>query len=608
MGKKKPFIDKKRAVTFSLVYAGEGDSSSGSEDEQQYEDHDQQQEDERREDEKRDGVGEKKSLSSSSSPLPPPSSSPGIRRVLVPVDDLGKGPSVTWEGNQGGNTTGEGSSYPQQSLNAFAPPSWLMEKMGFEPELPPLEESRRREILELGFPDDGYDYLKHLRDGRPEGTTLVNLSETGGFVAAQQDQQKDLSTDVKLVDARTHTVSEEISVDEQEKYDLGNFPIPEKKHRQVGQRYVSNTISEIETLMQEIGEEEDAEAGNLQEDFLILATEGADDLDDDDDDDRAGGRGRAWNEGYAYEEGPEVSEEELAKHREDSNKRELELTEGRQMMEECFDQLVDEYDNLEIGDLEDADLEQTQGRFNLVHFDNILDEFISEKKGKEYVVYEQQESSGIALGGAPSAKQQEGEGEEVVVGEDGEQVMRKIVRDDLDDESKILTANMDVELKTKTRELAIKVLEESDDKVANLDDTKRIPVKGYENWDCESVLSLRSNFDNHPGKIVSQGTIKLSKKGIPLDYVKRPAAINEEEDEDDEEEGQVGAAVNGGAPLVRHKGETAEEKKARKQAVKQQKREARAAKKELKNQFKQMKNKKQLAQAGAHEGVSVRPM
>ena len=59
---------------------------------------------------------------------------------------------------------------------------------------------------------------------------------------------------------------------------------------------------------------------------------------------------------------------------------------------------------------------------------------------------------------------------------------------------------------------------------------------------------------------------------------------------------------------MRHKGETAEEKKARKQAVKQQKREARAAKKELKNQFKQMKNKKQLAQAGAHEGVSVRPM
>ena len=31
-----------------------------------------------------------------------------------------------------------------------------------------LPEEKRREIVALGFPDDGYDYLKHLKEGRDE--------------------------------------------------------------------------------------------------------------------------------------------------------------------------------------------------------------------------------------------------------------------------------------------------------------------------------------------------------------------------------------------------------------------------------------------------------
>ena len=31
-----------------------------------------------------------------------------------------------------------------------------------------LPEDRRRELVSLGFPDDGYDYLKHLKEGRED--------------------------------------------------------------------------------------------------------------------------------------------------------------------------------------------------------------------------------------------------------------------------------------------------------------------------------------------------------------------------------------------------------------------------------------------------------
>lgn len=33
----------------------------------------------------------------------------------------------------------------------------------FQDEVDDISENRRKELIELGFPDDGYDYLKHLR-------------------------------------------------------------------------------------------------------------------------------------------------------------------------------------------------------------------------------------------------------------------------------------------------------------------------------------------------------------------------------------------------------------------------------------------------------------
>jgi hypothetical protein len=32
-----------------------------------------------------------------------------------------------------------------------------------------MTEARRKELIELGFPDDGYDYLRHLKELGPKG-------------------------------------------------------------------------------------------------------------------------------------------------------------------------------------------------------------------------------------------------------------------------------------------------------------------------------------------------------------------------------------------------------------------------------------------------------
>lgn len=86
MGRRKPFIDKKSATTYSLLY--------GNSEEQQ----------------------------------------------LQAPDAV-----------QGNGTVTQGRAVD------FAP--WAPEEVTWD-----LSEEKRKEIVELGLPDDGYDYLKHLKD------------------------------------------------------------------------------------------------------------------------------------------------------------------------------------------------------------------------------------------------------------------------------------------------------------------------------------------------------------------------------------------------------------------------------------------------------------
>jgi protein LTV1 len=119
-------------------------------------------------------------------------------------------------------------------------------------------------------------------------------------------------------------------------------------------------------------------------------------------------------------------------------------------------------------------------------------------------------------------------------------------------------------------------------------------------WDCESVLSLKSNIYNHPVTLTEPpraaraGVIALDRRGFPAGALlpRRgwPARVDEGgsgEEEESEGGGEEEAAARPPPPPTdRPKDESAEEKRARKGAVKEARRAARASKKELKTAFK----------------------
>ena len=58
----------------------------------------------------------------------------------------------------------------------------VAELQGWQDEAPIVQvpHERRREIVDLGFPDDGYDYLKHLKGSADEGQGLKDDSPSAG--------------------------------------------------------------------------------------------------------------------------------------------------------------------------------------------------------------------------------------------------------------------------------------------------------------------------------------------------------------------------------------------------------------------------------------------
>jgi len=110
-------------------------------------------------------------------------------------------------------------------------------------------------------------------------------------------------------------------------------------------------------------------------------------------------------------------------------------------------------------------------------------------------------------------------------------------------------------------------------------------------WDCETILSTKSNISNHPGKI------KLERRKPKLEEVLE----EEEPDTDDGEcDENTRTHVLPEVILVRSKGETAEEKRSRKAGVREYKRICRAMKKDNKLLYRteDLKLKTQIAGTG----------
>ena len=147
--------------------------------------------------------------------------------------------------------------------------------------------------------------------------------------------------------------------------------------------------------------------------------------------------------------------------------------------------------------------------------------------------------------------------------------------------------------------------------------------------DCETIVSTYSNAEYRPRVLDDGGparraprtgsraaanvssapqVIRLGKTGLPVDYLPaaRHAAATSAPPGDEAPDGTDGVDVASDAPWraqIRRRGETAEEKHARKAAVKEGRREARATKKDTKLLFQQ----EAKATRPAHVSGAVRP-
>ncbi|XP_071116725.1 protein LTV1 homolog [Haliotis cracherodii] len=121
------------------------------------------------------------------------------------------------------------------------------------------------------------------------------------------------------------------------------------------------------------------------------------------------------------------------------------------------------------------------------------------------------------------------------------------------------------------------------------DDTELVKMvieEPGEKWDCESILSTYSNLYNHP-KLISEPrsqnnkNIKLtSKLGIPLDGLQQPGLTQKQIEKE-----MHASQKADRASTYRPRGETPDEKKARKMAIKDERKERREEKKANKVAF-----------------------
>ena len=132
------------------------------------------------------------------------------------------------------------------------------------------------------------------------------------------------------------------------------------------------------------------------------------------------------------------------------------------------------------------------------------------------------------------------------------------------------------------------VMDQPDD----MNDIIRVPVRNVPEWDCESVLSGRSNLYNHPG-LIERPKREMRARRIP------DQAVIAEEDESEE--------VNVVSTL-RKSDESPEERRIRKKAIKGFQREQRLVKKTLKAKEADFVNKqKQMIAVSKHSSYGDIP-
>jgi len=239
-----------------------------------------------------------------------------------------------------------------------------------------------------------------------------------------------------------------------------------------------------------------------------------------------------------------------------------------------FEKLFEQYDDDQIGALDEHE-DEAAGNADIGLFEDVLDKFIAEELSAETATLEIEAK---AMGGGGS----------------GTALRAKL--------SETARARVHARGAARAADVAGAAEEEEDEQVA---DTGPIEIAEYsaksfnKDWDCESILSTRSTLYNHPTRIVDDSKkIKVDPKtGLPITRIRSRGRNNPDETPEDAsdagEDSDEEEPLNEGVP--RNRKETAEEKKERKQAIKDEKRMRRLEKKATKEAFRDEEKKQKVA-------------
>lgn len=415
----------------------------------------------------------------------------------------------------------------------------------------PLPDHVRREILELGFPDDGYNYLTHLRE-------IKNTGGGSAFYHNSKARLDQLPLDVKGYDAsRVHIGDVKRDPDEKALYSVAE--------KTVGVRLQKAVDPEVAALLDSNDSVFGSDVEDLEEDFVIQANiheEGKDDF--------IGKKLTKEDVDESYTQEPQEDPVEFVGHDEIRNQfvgagDDIIISEEprvHRLLDEQFDQL----ERMEYGTESDddyggsvaEDYESLADKLNHALKDHATDDLeLNEKYRVPADLLHDKE--GLKDSGSLDSSAD---------------VIRRCV--EYAEKYENEDPNEDVV-----------VLEESSDESGG--------------WDCETIVSTYSNLDNHPGKIEApeitrkkklvetvSGPLSATnhiiplrgKEKLPVDFLPHGKKPSTEKAKD------VSSLRTEQQKRKKHGQEEKKEKKERKTAVKEERREARRVKKETKEMYK----------------------
>lgn len=415
----------------------------------------------------------------------------------------------------------------------------------------PLPDHVRREILELGFPDDGYNYLTHLRE-------IKNTGGGSAFYHNSKARLDQLPLDVKGYDAsRVHIGDVKRDPDEKALYSVAE--------KTVGVRLQKAVDPEVAALLDSNDSVFGSDVEDLEEDFVIQANiheEGKDDF--------IGKKLTKEDVDESYTQEPQEDPVEFVGHDEIRNQfvgagDDIIISEEprvHRLLDEQFDQL----ERMEYGTESDddyggsvaEDYESLADKLNHALKDHATDDLeLNEKYRVPADLLHDKE--GLKDSGSLDSSAD---------------VIRRCV--EYAEKYENEDPNEDVV-----------VLEESSDESGG--------------WDCETIVSTYSNLDNHPGKIEApeitrkkklvetvSGPLSATnhviplrgKEKLPVDFLPHGKKPSTEKAKD------VSSLRAEQQKRKKHGQEEKKEKKERKTAVKEERREARHVKKETKEMYK----------------------